>query len=259
MPDWIPPDAGGFVTYYVTNSATGNLPFGGSGAGAPPPVDACSAKAGGVSWRQMPSLRQLRADYASLLLIDAASSRVQVGWLTANGDRWQTSGEEAGVAVFRGTEELGVDLAAVTAFVFCEGPGSMLGIRTAAMALRTWNVLSLRPVFAYQSLAVLAHALGKTNVTVIADARRESWHAFRVGGKLHRLPVAGLSGALVTPEPFRNWSALPASVERVPYSVPELLAKTADEELFHATDAPDAFLHEEPSYVTWTPQIHRAP
>ena len=32
-----------------------------------------------------------------------------------------------------------------------------------------------------------------------------------------------------------------------------------DADLFRATDAPDAFLHEEPSYATWTPQIHRAP
>lgn len=207
----------------------------------------------------MPSLRQLRADHASLLLIDAASSRVQVGWLTAAGDRWQISEEEAGTGVFRCIETLGIDLAAVHAFVFCEGPGSMLGIRTVAMALRTWNVLSLRPVFAYQSLAIVAHARGNAAVTVIADARRESWHTFRVGGKLQRAPVAELAGALVTPEPFRNWSTLPAGVERVPYSVPDLLAKIGDEDLFHATDAPDAFLHEEPSYVTWTPQIHRAP
>ena len=32
-----------------------------------------------------------------------------------------------------------------------------------------------------------------------------------------------------------------------------------DLDLFRPTDAPDAFLHEEPSYATWTPQIHRAP
>jgi tRNA threonylcarbamoyladenosine biosynthesis protein TsaB len=48
-------------------------------------------------------------------------------------------------------------------------------------------------------------------------------------------------------------------VERVPYSVPERLARAVDADIFTATTAPDAFLHEEPSYVTWTPQIHRAP
>ena len=58
---------------------------------------------------------------------------------------------------------------------------------------------------------------------------------------------------------FRNWSAIPAGVTRVPYSLAELLPRVPDAELFTATEAPDAFLHEEPSYVTWTPQIHRAP
>jgi tRNA threonylcarbamoyladenosine biosynthesis protein TsaB len=32
-----------------------------------------------------------------------------------------------------------------------------------------------------------------------------------------------------------------------------------DAEMLISTDAPDAFLHEEPSYVTWAPHIHRAP
>jgi tRNA threonylcarbamoyladenosine biosynthesis protein TsaB len=207
----------------------------------------------------MPSLRQLRADFASMLLIDAASSEVQVGLLTPARDAWKTSREEAGIGVFRSIEALDVDLAAVGAFIFCEGPGSLLGIRTSAMAVRTWNVLSARPVFAYQSLAVVAHALRQPEVTLIADARRESWHAFQFDGKLQRVPTAELPGTLATPEGFRNWSVLPVNVTRVPYSLPELFAKVADDDLFRATDAPDAFLHQEPSYVTWSPQIHRAP
>jgi tRNA threonylcarbamoyladenosine biosynthesis protein TsaB len=206
----------------------------------------------------MPSLRQLRAESGSLLLIDAASSLVQVGWLSRDGDRWETSSEEAGVGVFRCVERLNVDLAQIAGFVFCEGPGSMLGIRTVAMALRTWNVLATRPVFAFQSLALVAAALGDPQLTLIADARRESWHALRLGGKLQRLPTSELQGALATPENFRNWSALPAGVKSVSYALAELLPKIPDADLFRATDAPDAFLHEEPSYVTWTPQIHRA-
>jgi tRNA threonylcarbamoyladenosine biosynthesis protein TsaB len=207
----------------------------------------------------MPSLRQLRAEFASLLLIDAASSEVQVGWLTATRDSWKSSQQDAGIGVFANIEALDIDLSAVDAFIFCEGPGSLLGIRTVAMALRTWNVISTRPVFAYQSLAVVAHALGQPDATVIADARREAWHAYRMGGKLERIPASELTGLLVTPEPFRNWSALPAGVTRVPYSLPELFAKIEDDDLFHPTDAPDAFLHQAPSYVTWSPQIHRAP
>ncbi|MSU25492.1 MAG: peptidase M22 [Opitutus sp.] len=208
----------------------------------------------------MPSLRQLLAAHAPLLLIDAASARVQVGWLTGEGAaRWENSDATAGIGIFRGVESLGINVRDAGAFLFCEGPGSVLGIRTSAMALRTWCVIAPRPVFAYGSLALTAHALGRGDTTVIADARRDSWHCFQLGGVLRRVPTAELAGELALPENFRHWSPLPAGVARVPYSLAEMLRRVADVELFHATDAPDAFLHEEPSYATWTPKIHRAP
>jgi tRNA threonylcarbamoyladenosine biosynthesis protein TsaB len=208
----------------------------------------------------MPSFRQLLAAHAPLLLLDAASARVQVGWFAADGSaRWQTADEEAGIGVFRGIEALGVNVGDAGAFVFCDGPGSVLGTRTVAMALRTWNVVVPRPVFAYCSLAVVAHALGRREVGVIADARRDSWHHFALCGALRRVPKAELAGELVMPEHFRHWSPLPPGVTRVPYSLAELLPRVAEADLFRETDAPDAFLHEEPSYATWTPQIHRPP
>lgn len=205
----------------------------------------------------MSSFRDLRAP---ALLIDAASAQIQVALLGHDGAlAWATSNDEAGIGIFTGVQQLGVDLAAVASFVFCEGPGSVLGIRTAAMAIRTWNVLRPRPIFAYGSLAVVAHALGREDVSVIADARRESWHCYQLGRGLRRVATSELSGALVMPDHFRHWSALPANVERVPYRLVDLWPKVASADLLHATDAPDAFLHEEPSYVMWTPQIHRAP
>lgn len=207
----------------------------------------------------MPSLRQLAASHGPLLILDAASARIQVGVWRGDAGEWRASDEESGVGVFRCLEGLGVRLEEIGAFVFCEGPGSILGIRTTAMAIRTWNILRPRPVFAYSSLALVAQALGRPDLGVIADARRDSWHRFQLGGALRRVPTAELSGPLAMPENFRHWSALPAGVERVPYALTELLPRTVDAELFHHTEAPDAFLHEEPSYVTWTPQVHRAP
>ena len=214
----------------------------------------------------MPSLSQLLAAHAPLLLLDASAARVQVGWLGERNvsggqtaSRWENSDDEAGVGVFRGVEQLGRNPHDAGAFVFCDGPGSVLGIRTTAMALRTWCAVSPRPIFAYHSLALVAQALGRCDVAVIADARRDAWHHFTLGGTLRRVPTAELSGEFVMPENFRHWSPLPAGVTRVPYSLADLFPRVVDADLFRATDAPEAFLHEEPSYVTWTPQIHRAP
>lgn len=208
----------------------------------------------------MPSLRELAASHAPLLFLDAASTRIQVGlWQKDAPGPWQTSEAEAGIGVFRCLEQLNLPLDEVGAFVFCDGPGSILGIRTVAMALRTWVLLNPRPIFSYCSLALVAHALGRPEVTVIADARRDSWHHYRLGEPLRRVSTAELKGELATPENFRQWSTLPHNLVRLPYRVDELLARVPEADLFRNTDSPDAFLHEEPSYVTWTPHIHRAP
>jgi tRNA threonylcarbamoyladenosine biosynthesis protein TsaB len=210
----------------------------------------------------MSSLRQLLAAHAPLLVLDAASARVQAGWFAATdpaSGRWATADEEAGTGVFRCVEELGVDINAARAFVFCDGPGSVLGSRTTAMALRAWRVIAPRPIYAYHSLALVAESLAENDLTVIADARRELWHAQARGGTLRRVPAGELRGALAMPENFRHWSALPAGVRGVPYTLAEMFPRVAEADLFRATDAPDAFLHEEPSYATWTPQVHRAP
>lgn len=208
----------------------------------------------------MPSLTQLLAAGAPMLLLDAASGQVQVGLLgVAGGDRWASSIDEAGTAIFRCLERLQFDPADVRTFVFCDGPGSILGIRSTAMAVRTWNVLQSRPVYRYCGLELVAQALRQPGLQVIADARRETWHRFTLGGRLERVATADLAGPLVMPEGFRHWSVLPPNVSTTPYNLPSLLAAAGDADIFTSTDAPDAFLHEEPSYKTWTPQIHRAP
>jgi tRNA threonylcarbamoyladenosine biosynthesis protein TsaB len=208
----------------------------------------------------MSSLRQLLATHAPLLVIDAASARVQVGWLAPEREpSWIALDEEAGTGVFRGVAALDVRPGDAGAFVFCDGPGSVLGIRTAAMALRAWHTLTPRPMFAYHSLALVAEALRRPDVHIISDARRDSWHCLALGGPLRRVPTADLVGELAMPEGFRHWTPLPRDVAQVPYSVSDLLSRIPEADVFRATEAPDAFLHEEPSYATWTPQVHRAP
>ena len=209
----------------------------------------------------MPSLREI-CRHDSVLVIDAASAVIQVGLLDpGSAGKWATSSEESGIGVFQCIERLAINPQSAGAFVFCEGPGSVLGIRTVAMALRTWAMLKPRPIYTYTSLALVAHALGRGEAGVIADARREAWHHYQIGRGLRRVAAAELSGEIVMPENFRHWSPLPPGVTRVPYLLAEffMLPHVTEADLFRLTEAPDAFLHEEPSYVTWTPQIHRAP
>lgn len=210
----------------------------------------------------MPSLRQILLEHSPLLLIDAASARVQAA-LLGQGEppRWASREDEAGVAVFACLDALDVDIGSVAAFAFCEGPGSILGIRTSAMALRAWDVLRPRPLYAYVGLAVVAAALGRPGTAVIADARRGQWHRVVAGGALERVPASALSGDLAMPEGFRHWDPLPPGTAAAPYDLASLFAlpAVAGADLFRETRAPDAFLHGEPSYSKWVPQIHRSP
>jgi tRNA threonylcarbamoyladenosine biosynthesis protein TsaB len=123
-------------------------------------------------------------------------------------------------------------------------------------------------MFAFSSLGVVAEGLAKsrpgTALSVVADARRESWHRVRVNeqGKvsaLERVPSDQLSGPLITPEGFRQWASPPPNLEAVHYDLRQWLGLLGEVQLFRPTEQPDAFLHEEPAYQTWTPRVHRAP
>lgn len=232
----------------------------------------------------MESLTQLLARHPRLLVIDTASTTLYVGLpslAVAHGstnragpaDRdgnashygiWRKASAEALDGLFPLVQAVltSADLtfAEWDACVFCEGPGSILGIRAAAMALRTWHVVQPRPLYSYQSLAVVAAALPPPALPVIADARRQSWHRVsHPGAPLERVPAADVQGPGVMPAGFRHWSPLPPDFSLVPYDLPRLLAQTATLPLFSPSPEPDAFLHEAPAYATWTARIHQAP
>jgi tRNA threonylcarbamoyladenosine biosynthesis protein TsaB len=220
----------------------------------------------------MPSLTQLLASHGRLLVLDAASTRVQVGLLRSGAPAlWLGFDAEAGTGIFTGTEtvlrEGGGKLDDVGAFLFCEGPGSMLGTRTVAMALRTWQVLKPRPAYAYQSLAVAGRSAWTHSphaFAVIADARRDTWHVQAVGAdgrlaSLQRVPAAGLpAGELLTPENFRAWAPPLRPAASCSYDLAKIFPSLGDGDYFRSVEAPDAFQHEAPEYKKWSAQVHSA-
>ncbi len=209
----------------------------------------------------MHSLSHILREHGPLLVLDAASSTVQVGLLGDGEPRWACRQADAGAGLFQGLEDLGVDIDSVGAFAFCAGPGSILGVRSAAAAVRAWNVLSGRPTFAYLSLEVVARALADPDLSILCDARRGLWHRYTLAGGLERVAAASLSGPTATPEGFRHWEPLPAGTRTVPYDLGRLLGipSVLEAPLLRPAAEPDAFLHQEPAYAEWVPQIHRAP
>jgi len=220
----------------------------------------------------MASLAQLLASHERILVLDAASGRFQTGLLRAGQPAvWRSNAAEAGKALFQDStavlDEFGLRLDEIAAFAYCTGPGSMLGIRTVSMALRTWNTLKPRPVYAFQSLAVAARAEWHCRpraFAMIADARRDTWHCQVVAADgmlspLSRVPAAALpEGELLTPAHFRAWATPVRPTSICSYDLSALLPLVLHDDLFLESATPDVFQHEAPEYKKWSAQTHSA-
>jgi tRNA threonylcarbamoyladenosine biosynthesis protein TsaB len=217
------------------------------------------------------SLSEIVASHKCLLILDAASSVVQVGLACPGGTmHWSSSRAAANSGLFQCVATVladnGVKLETVSAFAYCDGPGSILGIRTAAMAIRTWNALLPRPAYAYNAL-ILAGCREKRRPdfreqALIADARRDAWHCLRLapgrsGDLVQRVPTAELPDIrLVSPANFRQWTKVGRPIDTCSYDLSQIVPEIIDERLFRLTDAPDAFEFSEPSYKRWSPGVH---
>jgi tRNA threonylcarbamoyladenosine biosynthesis protein TsaB len=209
-------------------------------------------------------------------VLDPCTIHVQAGVLqVGRAAHWHSGGDDSSVHLFSAAEsclsKAGLRPSQIGAYVICDGPGSQLGIRTAAMALRTWQTLraTAAPVFAYRSLRVAALAHAQTApgpFAVVADARRESWHAVRVATdgtttdvlRVAREELAGWSEPLLTPAGFRAWAQPPRPASTCGYDCATMFAALADEPLLFPVDEPEPWLSAPITYKTWAGERHRA-
>lgn len=222
------------------------------------------------------SLTAVVAAHGSVLVLDPCTIHVQAGLLRAGqAPVWHSGGDDSSIHLFAAAEvcltAAGLKPSEVGAYVFCDGPGSQLGIRTAAMALRTWQILRAAPapVFAYRSLRVAALAHGRNHpgpFAVVADARRDSWHAVRVAAdgsatdvlRAARAELADWPEPLLTPTGFRAWAQPPRPVGTCGYDCAVMLAALGDEPLLYPVAEPEPWLSAPINYQTWTGERHRA-
>jgi tRNA threonylcarbamoyladenosine biosynthesis protein TsaB len=222
------------------------------------------------------SLASVVAAYGSVLVLDPCTIHVQAGALKAGqAAHWHSGGDDSSIHLFSAAEscisKAGLEPSQIGAYVFCDGPGSQLGIRTAAMALRTWQTLraTSAPVFAYRSLrvAALAHARDFPGpFAVVADARRESWHAVRVAAdgtatdilRVTREELAGWPEPLLTPAGFRAWAQPPRPASPCGYDCATMFGALADEPLLFLVGEPEPWLSAPITYKTWAGARHSA-
>ncbi len=206
------------------------------------------------------------------LVLDAAMSRVYAGlWRRGEWRALEGAAAPAAETLFAGVgrclESAGMTLGDLSGFFFCEGPGSVLGTRIAATAIRTWSVYHPGrriPCRAFRSLEVLAAALLERGETppfgVVSDARRGHWNLLRVeaGGSfapLRRVPDAAVEGSGIPlwlsdgGPPARR---LARNRQSIPYDLDSAAPWFLRYPLLRQVDVPEPLVLRAPEYRKWS-------
>ncbi|MBT5379050.1 MAG: hypothetical protein HOK49_08795 [Opitutae bacterium] len=156
---------------------------------------------------------------------------------------------------------------------YCEGPGSSLGLRISAMALKTWKTLRPKiPLYACRSLPLHAILLAEDvetpdSFSLVGQWKKGNW--FHLKHKKNFVVTAGEMNTLTDEEVLelkgpvyhikqRKFSTHPPT-HFLPVStnlngLPKALATPG---LFREVDQPELFNLGKPTFKKWTPGRHR--
>ena len=138
--------------------------------------------------------RALRGEDGLVLLVDAGFPHLRTACLFAGGVRSERTAEaraedQLAKLVEETLSAAGKEIKDVDTFLYQAGPGSLLGLRIAAMMIETWVQVrksigeALPQRRFYHHFALLGEALGKAypseDLLLCSDARRKSWNVFR--------------------------------------------------------------------------------
>ena len=224
---------------------------------------------------ESPFQNVISSDHTHLFL-DASSVTVQAGlwhngqWLAYRAAQAPAL-ESIFVLVRDCLDDAGLGMEDVKGFLHCEGPGSVLGIRLAAMAIRAWRALPdwhEAPVFACRSLPLVAALIRHTrepeaDFHLIAESRQTRWNHLTSTAPKTVEEVEPEALEALTPPVYhlrqrKAWHEPPEGAIAITSDLrtcPELISQPG---LFIPTDAPDLYQVNAPSFKTWTPERHRA-
>ncbi len=214
----------------------------------------------------------------TILLLDASALETQTG-LMQNG-QWLSFQRAPGetletlfLGVSRCLREARLEFDRVDGFLYCEGPGSVLGIRLAAMALQGWKSLpghKSAPITAYRSLPTIARLIQlkerlKLPFHCISEGGQGLWNLFSLkeGNSTHRLAMASQEVIENLKEPVFH---IPLGRQKQPplnnatphpYNIEGIPSLMNHEDIFHSVDDPVVYRSQTQDYVKWSAQRHR--
>ena len=165
-------------------------------------------------------------------------------------------------------------------FAYCQGPGSILGIRLAIISIKAWRALrpagrDAVPVYAFTSLEIAAETIANNSdnptepFAIVAEWKKNAWNALTVfpDSGHGRTPIeiwdpdkmASWPHRLHVIEQRKQWTPLPPDVARITPD-PDCLTNPVQRArlLSPATSWP-IYSPEEKQYIVWSGERHRAP
>ncbi len=214
-----------------------------------------------------------------MLVIDTASRRICVALIVKPGTDVATSfsDEEASLSLFPTIKILlqgqAIKLSQLRSIAFCEGPGSILGIRTAIMGIRVWA--ATRQIddcnfFSFNSLQVGSKLVKNspsppTDYLVVTDARRQSWNCLN-GSNENTSEVALIENTALEQAPqvtysfneFPNWTRTQANIIRLSYRPESIFQNSAFPDLLRSNPTADPLNTRTLEFAKWIPQARTA-
>lgn len=212
------------------------------------------------------------------LLIDGSSTCFFAGLLGREG-KWlafEKAAEPALESLFVTVEQVlnaaAVELAELQSYIYCAGPGSVLGLRLCAMAIETWRRLQPMPgaTYAYNSLqlaaADLRHEASITkDALLISDWKKDTWNGLKIAAgalpavtPIHAAELADWQGPLFHLPARKGWQQPPANAVELSYHPEHLPRLLTTPGLIQATDGVTLYQSGLNTFQKWTPDRHRA-
>ncbi|MDE0577994.1 MAG: hypothetical protein OSB39_13690 [Opitutales bacterium] len=207
------------------------------------------------------------------LLVDA-SSQVQVGipdskdWLSLVREE-KPALESLFVAIPKSLEEIDASISAIDAILFCEGPGSTLGLRVAATAVKT-ILRENEPsptLFTYNALDLAAIMSNDFSRPILAP--------FRKGKRLLRSPISNsaIGSIEVLEEPIseslskealhlpslRSWETLPEGLDVLDYDISRIAGLAGIAPILRPAEMPEVFTPLPAEFRKWKPARDLSP
>ena len=211
------------------------------------------------------------------LVIDCSGNAVFVGLLDTKKQwiakvvRGGAPLEELFPVIELALSESGLSLGDIGSYIYCEGPGSVLGLRLCAMAIETWTRLYPKSAkyYKYNSLQLSAHALLHANADlqdalIVADWKKGVWNALQIKSRhvgatevIDDATLADWENLIFHLPQRKGWQNPPDKVQTLRYD-PSILDTILDTKgLIRKTKRIELYNSGINTFQKWTPTRHQ--